>query len=126
VAGLIVATAALAILAVVGDGNSTAILAAIAVAGAGFGLALASHQTVAVEAVPAAQAGVASGVFSTSRYLGSIVGSMVLAVLLVTAVDGATTGFRAVAAMTAVAALLATIASVGLPGRERLGVAPRP
>ena len=94
-------------------------LAALAVAGAGFGLAIASHQTVAVEAVPASEAGAASGVFSTSRYLGSIVGTMVLAALLVTAVDDTTSGFRAVAVMTATAALLAVVVSLGLPGRDR-------
>ena len=93
-------------------------LAVIVVAGAGFGLALASHQAAAVEAVPASQAGAASGVFSTSRYLGSIVGSLLLATLLVTAVDGATTGFRSVIIMSAIAALLATAVSVGLPGRN--------
>jgi EmrB/QacA subfamily drug resistance transporter len=118
VAGLIIATAALAILAAVGDGSTTAMLAVIVVAGAGFGLALASHQAAAVEAVPATQAGAASGVFSTSRYLGSIVGSLLLATLLVTAVDGATTGFRSVIIMSAIAALLATAVSVGLPGRN--------
>ena len=117
--GLTVATAALAVLAALGDDSRTAMLAALAVAGAGFGLAIASHQTVAVEAVPASEAGAASGVFSTSRYLGSIVGTMVLAALLVTAVDDTTSGFRAVAVMTATAALLAVVVSLGLPGRDR-------
>ena len=118
VAGLAVATAALVPLAVLGTGNVDAMLASIAVAGAGFGLALASHQTAAVESVPPAQAGAASGLFSTGRYLGGIVGSVVLAVLLVTTTDGAS-GFQAVAAITAVAALLAGLVSLGLPGRSR-------
>jgi DHA2 family methylenomycin A resistance protein-like MFS transporter len=117
VAGLTIATVALAMLAILGDGSTSAMLAMSLVAGAGFGLALASHQAAAVEAVPASQAGAASGVFSTGRYLGSILGSLFLATLLVTAVDGVTTGFRAVIIMSAVAALLATVASVGLPGR---------
>ncbi len=117
VAGLVVATVALVPLAVLGLDNVAAMLASIAVAGAGFGLALASHQTAAVESVPPAEAGAASGLFSTGRYLGSIVGSVVLAVALVTTTDG-TTGFQAVAAITAVAALLAAIVSLGLPGRK--------
>jgi EmrB/QacA subfamily drug resistance transporter len=122
VAGLIIATAALTILAVVGDGSTTAMLVMSVVAGGGFGLALASHQTAALEAVPASESGAASGVFSTSRYLGSILGSLILATLLVTAVDGATTGFRAVIIMSAVTALLATVVSVGLPGRNASGL----
>ncbi len=117
VGGLAIATIGLLPLAILGDENTGVLLASLLVAGAGFGLALASHQTVAVESVPAEDAGVASGLFSTGRYIGSIVGSMALAVLLVTTTAG-TTGFQSVAVMTTVAALLATLVSMGLPGRK--------
>jgi DHA2 family methylenomycin A resistance protein-like MFS transporter len=76
-----------------------------------------------VEAVGPAQAGVASGLFSTSRYLGSIVGSVALAALLVST-DAGVTGFGAVALLVIAAALLATAASGGLDGRRHS--APRP
>jgi hypothetical protein len=59
---------------------------------------------------------VASGVFSTSRYLGSIVGSSVLAGLLGQAGDGLA-GFGAVFLMAVSAALLSVLASVGLQDR---------
>lgn len=55
---------------------------ALAAAGAGLGLANPGMQTAAVEAVAAREAGAASGMYSTSRYLGSIVGSSVLPLLL--------------------------------------------
>jgi EmrB/QacA subfamily drug resistance transporter len=65
-------------------GQLGALLGGLALAGIGLGLASAGLQTSAVEAADAREAGVASGVFSTSRYLGSIVGSSVLAGLLAT------------------------------------------
>jgi len=39
-------------------------------------LAFASLQTVAVESIPSKDAGAASGIISTSRYIGSIIGSI--------------------------------------------------
>jgi len=59
---------------------------------------------------------VASGVFSTSRYLGSIVGSSVLAGLLGPAGDGLT-GFGVIFLMAVSAALLSALVSVGLQDR---------
>jgi MFS transporter, DHA2 family, methylenomycin A resistance protein len=50
--------------------------------GVGQGLASAAVQTAGLEALPAERAGLASGVWSTSRYLGSIVGSSLLAGLV--------------------------------------------
>lgn len=57
----------------------TVIVVALAIMGIGLGIAGAPVQTVAVESVPVANAGSAAGVFSTSRYLGSVVGSSLLA-----------------------------------------------
>ena len=122
-AGHALATAGLVPLALGADAHPGALLGCLAVAGVGFALSMAPLQTSAVEAVGPAQAGVASGLFSTSRYLGSIVGSMALAALLVST-DTGVTGFGAVALLVIAAALLATVASGGLDGRPH--PAPRP
>jgi len=63
---------------------------------------------------------VASGVFSTSRYLGSIVGSSMLAGLLGPASDGVA-GFGAVFLMAVAAALLSVLVSVGLQATKGKG-----
>jgi len=55
------------------------IVGGLAVMGVGLGTSSASIQAAALEAVPLVRAGSAAGVFSTSRYLGSVVGSTVLA-----------------------------------------------
>jgi DHA2 family methylenomycin A resistance protein-like MFS transporter len=66
-----------------GDAPSAAgLAAALLVAGIGLGLANAPLQAAAVEAVDPRDAGVASGLFSSGRYTGSIVSSALLAVLL--------------------------------------------
>lgn len=58
------------------------LLACLGVTGVGMGLSGAGMQTAAIESVPPAQTGVAAGVYSTSRYLGSITGSSLLPVLM--------------------------------------------
>jgi DHA2 family methylenomycin A resistance protein-like MFS transporter len=87
--------------------------------GVGIGTATPGLQTTAVESVRKEEAGVASGIYSTSRYLGSIVGSVILAGLLATDegnVDGLGTVFLVVLA----SATLATIVSIGLRARPEL------
>ena len=75
--------AALAPLIWLGAGlTGLALALPLAVAGCGLALQAPAIQASAVEAAPASEAGMASGVFSTSRYLGSIVGSAALAALL--------------------------------------------
>ncbi|MGH8997845.1 MAG: MFS transporter, partial [Acidimicrobiia bacterium] len=79
-AGTAALVGGLVLLTVVGTGASVPVLlVAMVVTGAGLALSSASMQTVALEAVPEAQSGAASGVYSTSRYLGSIIGSSLLA-----------------------------------------------
>jgi len=58
------------------------LLMSLACAGVGQGLSASALQTSALEAVEAQQIGVASGIASTSRYLGSIIGSSLLTGLL--------------------------------------------
>lgn len=90
------------------------LVASLALTGIGLGISSAGLQTAALEAVPAGQAGTAAGLFSTSRYLGSIVGSAVLTLLLATS-----SGFTAVFCMVIVAAALSAIASLGIADSKR-------
>lgn len=92
-----------------------ALVACLALAGAGLGLGSAGLQTAAVEAVPAEQAGVASGLFSTCRYIGSFAGSLVLARLLGESVGA--DGFAALFAVALAGSVVAVGAAVLLPGR---------
>jgi EmrB/QacA subfamily drug resistance transporter len=82
VGGLAIFTAGLLLLGFAEDGISALLLAtSLGIAGVGLGLSWTGLQTAAVESVVPRQAGVASGIYSTSRYLGSIVGSSILASL---------------------------------------------
>jgi MFS family permease len=81
--GLTLLAVAVAALAAMGAAPSPAgLAAALLVAGIGLGLANAPLQAAAVEAVDPRDAGIASGLFSSGRYTGSIVASALLAVLL--------------------------------------------
>lgn len=101
-----------------------AIVACLAGAGAGVGLASSALQVAAVAAVDAAHAGVASGVFSTSRYAGSITGTALLAGPLAPAAAG-TGGFATLFWMLVLAAAGSAMAATGLPGRSRAALRPR-
>jgi DHA2 family methylenomycin A resistance protein-like MFS transporter len=109
-------------LAVWPSASPGAVLGCLAVAGVGGGLTGAAQQAAAVEAVAVDKAGVASGIFSTSRYIGGIGGAVVLAGLL-NGREGVG-GFGALFAVTAAAGLLAAVAGLWLPGRRPL--APEP
>ncbi len=80
-------------------------------AGIGLGLSTAAVQTAGAEALPAEQAGVAAGVSSSARYLGSILGTSLLALLVAQG-----TGAR-VFTVAAVAAAIAGVASLRIVGR---------
>jgi EmrB/QacA subfamily drug resistance transporter len=118
VAGLVLMTAGLLALPLLGAGiGLAALLPALGLAGLGLGVAQAGVQTAALESVEPQFAGVASGVYSTSRYFGSIVGSSAMAGLLGARPNAS--GFTAVFVMIAVGALFSTGASVGLEPRAR-------
>lgn len=59
-----------------------AYLSPLVLVGVGLGLSSAPVQATAIQTVPSHQAGQAAGFFSTMRYLGSILGSSVMAALL--------------------------------------------
>ena len=116
VVGCALLTAGLAPLAISPGLGSGGLFACLALAGAGVGLSSAGMQTSAVEAVEPAQAGVASGLFSTCRYIGSFAGSIALARLLDTGHGLA--GFRAVFAMAFAGAVISVVATTALPARQ--------
>ena len=98
------------------------LLAGLALSGVGIGISGAGLQASAMDSVDVTEAGVAAGVFSTSRYFGSIVGSSLLAGLL-----GATyssSGFHAVFIMVAGAAFLSVLLAFSLPDRRRYEASP--
>jgi sugar phosphate permease len=86
---------------------------ALTLSGVGFGLAFSSFQLAALASAEVSIAGAASGVMSTVRYVGSIVGTSLLAGPL--APDPKSTNFRPVFVMTAVAALGAAALATVLP-----------
>jgi EmrB/QacA subfamily drug resistance transporter len=91
-----------------------ALLVGLGLVGAGLGLATPGLQTSAVESVERFHTGSASGLYSTSRYLGSIVGSAIIAGILGADKSGVD-GLGLVFLICLVASALATLASLGLP-----------
>ncbi len=100
-----------ALLGLVAGVRDVALVACLSVAGLGFGFAFSSFQLSALASAEASIAGAASGVMSTCRYAGSILGTSLLA----GALAPVGTNFRPVFVMTAVAALGAGILATLLP-----------
>ena len=116
-AGLALSVVGAALIAMEGsDIGLTALVIGLILAGSGLSLATPGLQTTAVESVDREHTGAASGVYSTSRYIGSIVGSAIMAGLL-GADNGDTSGVGAVFLVVVVASVVATVASLGLRAR---------
>ena len=116
VAGHALLTFALLPLALAGGNVSPEVLlVALGLAGVGLGIGQAGMQTAALESVGPQDTGAASGIYSTSRYLGSIVGSAALAGLLGTAQEPA--AFTGVFMMVVIAAFLSAVVTLGLPSK---------
>ena len=98
------------------DVSIPTLLAGLALVGLGIGLATPGLQTSGVEAVESEQAGSAAGLYSTSRYLGSIIGSAIIAGIL-GASDVDVDGLSMVFLLSFVAAVVAAVVSLGLRGR---------
>ena len=117
VMGLVILTASLVPLAVTPATISRpALVVALIGAGIGLGLSSAPLQAAALESVEVTAAGVASGIFSTSRYLGSITGTALLAGPLAPAATGFG-GFGVLFTTLVAAAAGSALLSLGLPGR---------
>jgi len=83
VLGLVVATAAVATSAAFGTAVASAVLIATLLAfGLGYGVASPSILTAGIEAAPEQRVGLAAGVLSMSRYVGSITASVLLTVIV--------------------------------------------
>ena len=111
VGGLVILSIGLLPLALTGVASAAELLIALAVAGVGLGLSSAGMQTAAVEAVGPHEAGAASGMFSTSRYIGSIAGTSILPAFLGASAVASGNG---VFIMVVAAAILSVAASLGL------------
>jgi EmrB/QacA subfamily drug resistance transporter len=114
-AGCAVLTAGLVPLALAPGLSSYALLPCLSLMGAGVGLSTAGLQASAIEAVASGQAGVAAGLFSTSRYIGSFAGSIALARLLDRGHGLA--GFHTVFAIALAGAVASVAATLMLPTR---------
>jgi len=88
--------------------------ATLAFAGVGLALTFPSMRLAAVEVVPERYAALASGVFSTSRYFGGMLGSIAIAIVLAGSVT--TDSLRALFWLFTAAAFAAAIPSLALPG----------
>ena len=103
------------LVAVVGAEVPVVLVAGVVLTGVGLGLATASLQAAATDAVPEHRTAAASGLLSTSRYVGSISGSLALAVA----------GSRSVLVLTAVMGVLAVVAGARVePDRARIAAQP--
>lgn len=118
VLGLAIATAAAFPLALKGSDISVPLLVVtLVVFGIGFGIANPGMQTGAIEAAPANRTAAASGVYSTSRYFGSIVGSAILAGLI--GADRAdVSGIDGVFILALVASAIALVSVIGMAARK--------
>jgi EmrB/QacA subfamily drug resistance transporter len=94
-----------------------ALVVGVALVGVGIGIATPGLQSTAVESVDKEDAGVALGIYLTSRYLGSIVGSAILAGLL-GADRSDPDGLGRVFVVVFTAAVLATVVGLGLRARS--------
>ncbi|HEX2123123.1 MAG TPA: MFS transporter, partial [Thermoanaerobaculia bacterium] len=107
VAGSIVATSGAALFVAGGD-----LLTSLIVMGAGIGISTSPSQAAALSAIPASQAGVASGALSTMRYAGGVIGSGLVALLA----GGGLANDARLIVFPAVLLVSATVA-LALPGR---------
>jgi len=112
--GLALLSGAMLSLALSGRDMSVPVLVgSLLSAGAGLGLSNPPIQTAAIEALDPSDAGVASGLFSTGRYLGGIAAASLVAAS-VTAVGA--NGYAALFGLAAVATGLAAALATALPG----------
>ena len=106
------------------------IVAAMVIQGVGFGLAYASMSSLVVQAVPAEQTGVASGMNANIRTIGGSIGAAVMSSIVTSTAHhgglpteaGYTHGF----ALLAVVTVAAAVAALLIPKTSRTPVAEQP
>lgn len=112
--GLTVATVSVgAAVAFGADVASAMLIVSLLIFGLGLGVATPSVLTAGVEAAPAARVGLASGVLSSGRYVGSIVASILLSALVADDGEGVTT----MLVLSTGALILSLGAAANLPSR---------
>jgi len=112
--GMVITAIAAAPMAFIGaDISVSALVLGLILIGIGLGLAMTGLQTTSVESVEDNQIGAAAGVYSTSRYLGSILGSAIIAGLIGQEI-GEVGDIGIVFKVSFVAAVLAVFSSFGL------------
>ena len=112
--GLVISAIGAAPIAILGaDISVAALILGLIFVGIGLGLAMTGLQTTSVESVEDHQVGAAAGVYATSRYMGSILGSAIIA-----GVIGAEVGdignIGLVFYVSFIAAILAVFTALGL------------
>ena len=103
--------------------NFPLLLLALLVMGAGVSFTFPATRVAAVDAVPQRYVALASGVLSTSRYFGGMVGAIVAGAAL-TALPAATRG-PTLFAILASGGVLTSLASLGMPGQSSERTVPR-
>jgi len=114
----LMALGSLPLLAIGGGWEWWMFLPPLVVVGIGTGLSSAPVQTAAIEAAAASESGQAAGLFSTMRYLGSILGAALMAAILVGEVPSVD-AFRLLFGLLTVTALAAVVMARRLPRPAR-------
>ena len=116
VLGLVVSTIAVATSAAFGTAVASAVLiGTLLTFGVGFGVASPSILTAGIEAAPEERVGLTAGLLSTSRYVGSVIAS----ILLTAVVTDDASGVGVMLALSTAALGLSLLSASGLPGRSR-------
>lgn len=122
--GLALVAAGLVVLALAPGGiGAVALSFAMLAMGVGMGLSTPALQASAIESVALSASGAASGIAATSRYVGSITGTLLVAGPLAPAATG-TEGFGLIFAVLAAAAAAGLLLALALPGRRVSASAP--
>ena len=111
--GMLIVIGCLATGAVITHAQFPLLLASLLLLGAGVSLTFPATRVAAVDAVPARYVALASGVVSTSRYFGGMLGAIVAGVALAA---NDTSNAPALFGVLAVSGALAAVAALGLPG----------
>lgn len=119
-AGAALLTVSLTSLSLDPDAGSGVLAVHLLAIGAGVGIAAPALQTAAIESVAVAHSGTAAGLSSTSRYVGSIIGTLLLAGPLAPEATGSG-GFGLLYAALAGCAAAALLAALFMPGRGSRG-----
>lgn len=123
IGGLLIVAGSLATGATLTNGTFALLLVSLLVMGAGVSFTFPASRIAAIDAAPPRYSALASGVVSTSRYFGGMVGAIVAGTALATlpSATSASTLFTILAA----GGVLTTLASLAMPGQSSARTVPR-